>query len=62
MKFIRVFGCAILICGAALCGKITAAQISAPAAAPVSSDPQAIWNALVKPTFDPGKVVTVSYW
>jgi hypothetical protein len=45
MKFIRVFCCAVLICAAALYGKVAAAQTSAPAA----SDPQAIWNALAKP-------------
>jgi len=60
MKFIRVFCCAILICGAALCGKVAAAQTSAPGPSSTTDDPQAIWNALAKPAFDPGKVATVN--
>ena len=56
MKLTRVLGCTILFCGAAFCGRPAAAQT--PASAP--SDPQAIWNALAKPSFDPGKVVTVN--
>jgi hypothetical protein len=57
MKSIRLFCCAILICGAAaFCGKAASAQGSAPA----PSDPQAIWNALAKPAFDPAKVATVN--
>ena len=60
MKSMRLFCCAILICGAVLCGKAAAAQTSAPAAAPPAGDPQAIWNALAKPAFDSGKVVTVN--
>jgi hypothetical protein len=64
MKSIRVFCCAILICGGAFSGKATPAQNSAPATAqaatPAASDPQAIWNALAKPAFDPAKVATVN--
>jgi hypothetical protein len=59
MKSTRVFCCTILVCAAALCGRIATAQTSAPAAASAASDPQAIWNALAKPSFDPGKVLTV---
>ena len=64
MKFIRLFCFAILICGGALCGKAASAQGSAAApaqaAAPGAGDPQAIWNALAKPAFDPAKVATVN--
>ena len=56
MKFTRIFHCAILICGAAFAGFATRAQTPAPA----PTDPQAIWNALAKPAFDPAKVATVN--
>jgi Peptidase family M1 domain len=59
MKLTRVFCCVILLCGAAFCGRAASAQTPAPAAA-AAGDPQAIWNALAKPSFDPGKVATVN--
>jgi hypothetical protein len=56
MKSTRIFHCVILMCGAAFAGSTIAAQTSAPA----PGDPQAIWNALSKPAFDPAKVATVN--
>jgi hypothetical protein len=55
MKRVRALICAVLFCGVAVAGKTAAAQTAAAA-----SDPQAIWNALAKPAFDPGKVATVN--
>jgi hypothetical protein len=56
MKSTRVFHCLILLCAAVFAGRTVAAQTAAPA----PGDPQAIWNALAKPAFDPGKVATVN--
>lgn len=56
MKCARVLCCLIFLCGAALTGKVAAAQTAASG----PSDPQAIWNALAKPTFDPVKIATVN--
>jgi Peptidase family M1 domain len=54
MKRVRALICAILFCGAAVAGRAVAAQTAA------ASDPQAIWNALARPAFDPGKAATVN--
>jgi Peptidase family M1 domain len=54
MKFARIFHCAILICGAVFAAGNARAQT------PAAGDPQAIWNALAKPAFDPAKVATVN--
>jgi len=54
VKFFRAFFCLTLI--SACAGKAASAQTAAPAA----SDPQAIWNALAKPAFDPAKIATVN--
>jgi hypothetical protein len=56
MKFARMLCCVIFLCGAALACRTASAQ----AAAPAPGDPQAIWNALAKPAFDPSKVATVN--
>jgi hypothetical protein len=56
MKSMRLFICLIFTILFAFAGKAAAAQ----AAASAGTDPQAIWNALAKPAFDPGKVATVN--
>jgi hypothetical protein len=56
MKPTRVLCCVVLLCGAAFDGRTASAQ----AAAAAPGDPQAIWNALARPAFDPLKVATVS--
>ena len=56
MKPLRALFCLILISACAFAEKAVFAQTAAPAA----NDPQAIWNALAKPAFDPTKTTTVN--
>jgi len=56
VKPLRALFCLILISACAFAEKAVFAQTAAPAA----NDPQAIWNALAKPAFDPTKTTTVN--